>query len=47
MYKINSYVMPIHVNGFTVCSDLLPKKAMQQRINRLKRELKNNLKGAN
>ena len=42
MYKINSYVMPIHISGFTVCSELLPQKAMQQRITRLKRELKIN-----
>ncbi len=35
--------MPIHINGFTVCSELLPKKAMKQRIARLKRELKMNL----
>lgn len=43
MYKINSYVMPIHINGSTVCSELLPQKAMKQRIARLKRELKINL----
>lgn len=43
--KINSYVMPIHIDGFTVCSDLLPNKAMKQRVARLKRELKMNLKG--
>lgn len=45
MYKINSYVMPIHINGATVCSDLLPRKAMAQRVARLKRELRNNNKG--
>jgi hypothetical protein len=44
MYKINSYVMPIHVSGFTVCSDLLPQKAFKARIARLKRELRINLK---
>jgi len=37
--------MPIHINGFTVCSELLSKKAMKQRIARLKRELKLNQKG--
>ena len=40
--KVNSYVMPIHVDGFTVCSELLPRKAMKQRIARLKRELRIN-----
>ena len=43
MLKINSYVMPIHMsNGSTVCTP--DKMAMVQRIARLKRELKNNLK---
>jgi hypothetical protein len=41
--KINTYVMPIHINGFTVCSELLPQKAMKQRVERLKRELRKNL----
>ena len=43
MYKINSYVMPIHMtNGSTVCTP--DKMAMTQRIARLRRELKINLK---
>jgi hypothetical protein len=44
IYKINSYVMPIHINGFTVSSEQLPKKAMTQRIARLKRELRANIR---
>jgi len=45
MYKINSYVMPIHLkNGSTVVSSINNKSAaMEQRCNRLKRELKINL----
>lgn len=46
MYKINSYVMPIHINGFTVSSENLPYKAMKQRIARLKRELSINNKAS-
>lgn len=41
MYKINSYVMPIHMpNGSTVTTP--DSMAMAQRVARLKRELKNN-----
>ena len=40
MYKINSYVMPIHTStGATVSSGSL---AMVQRVRRLKRELRLN-----
>ena len=43
MYKINSYKMAIHMpNGSTVTTP--DRMAMQQRVTRLKRELKNNLK---
>ena len=44
MYKINSYVMPIHLdNGSTVVSSVKGGfMAMQQRVARLKRELKLN-----
>ena len=41
MIKINSYVMPIHINGATVCTGKVI--AMSQRVARLKRELKINL----
>lgn len=44
--KISTYVMPIHINGFTVSSEGLPNKAMKQRIARLKRELSINLKAS-
>lgn len=43
MNKINSYVMPIHTpTGATVCTGKVI--AMAQRVARLKRELKTNLK---
>lgn len=44
--KINGYVMPIHTNnGATVCT---PEKfALTARVNRLKRELRNNTKKGN
>ena len=46
LIKINSYVMPIHIGGFTVSSEGLPNKAMKQRVARLKRELSINLKAS-
>ncbi len=43
MYKINSYVMPIHINGATVVSSNKRQPfAMAQRVARLKRELRLN-----
>lgn len=45
MYKINSYVMPIHTStGATVCTG--KTIAMAQRVARLKRELKINLQAS-
>ena len=45
MYKINSYVMPIHTaTGATVVSH--KAIAMKQRVARLKRELSINLKAS-
>lgn len=41
---LNTYIMPIHnKNGSTVVTP--DKTALKQRVARLKRELKNNLKG--
>jgi hypothetical protein len=44
MYKINSFVMPIHTrNGSTIVSE--GKMRMAQRVLRLKRELQKNITG--
>lgn len=41
MFKLNSYIMPIHTKtGATVCTP--DKTALKQRLARLKRELKQN-----
>jgi hypothetical protein len=42
MFKINSYVMPIHTPSGAIVTTP-DRMAMAQRVNRLKRELKNNL----
>jgi len=43
MFHINNYVMAIHMpNGSTVTTP--DKMALKERVARLKRELKNNLK---
>lgn len=43
MYKINSYVMPIHTKtGAIVCTPV--HMALKQRVARLKRELRENNK---
>jgi len=48
MFKLNTYVMPIHTKtGATVVSSVKGGDiALKQRVARLKRELKNNLKAS-
>lgn len=45
MLKINTYVMPIHTNTGAIVTTP-DSMAMMQRVARLKRECKNNLKAS-